>query len=124
LNGGQDRQRDNAQRKQAAEMTEDECKRLHQAYQLELSELIETCVKAGCPTIFPGFQYELIYGERGWGARDAGGDDLRLGPRGFAQSYFREIELTVRSLFDAALCSISLDRANDSQPRGIQSQLF
>lgn len=90
---GQDRQRDLAERKHAAEMTEEECRRIHQKYQLELSDLIESCMKR-LPDYFPGFQYELIYGERGWGA-GCRRDDLRLA-RGVRSELFSRIELTVR----------------------------
>jgi hypothetical protein len=93
IDRGHVRQRENAQRKQAAEMTEEECKRIHQAYQLELSEVIENCVKR-LPDYFPGFQYELIYGERGWGA-GCRRDDLRLN-KGVRAELFSRIELMVR----------------------------
>src|SRR5688572_5651832 len=86
---GQDRQRDAELRKQAAEMSEEECRRLHQTYQLELSELIETCIKR-LPDYWPGFRYELIYGERGWGA-GCRRDDLRLA-RGARTELFTRIE--------------------------------
>jgi hypothetical protein len=90
---GQDRQRDAELRKQAAEMSEEECRRLHQTYQLEISELIETCIKR-LPDYWPGFRYELIYGERGWGA-GCRRDDLRL-TRGTRSELFTRIELMVR----------------------------
>jgi hypothetical protein len=90
---GQDRLRETTQRRQAAQMSEEECKRVHQGFQLEISELIETCVKR-LPDYFPGFQYELIYGERGWGA-GCRRDDLRLA-RGVRSELFSRIELMVR----------------------------
>lgn len=90
---GHDRQRDALLRKQAAEMSEEEWRRLHQAYQLELSEVIEDCVKR-LPDFFPGFQYELIYGERGWGA-GCRRDDLHF-IKGSRAELFSRIELTVR----------------------------
>lgn len=90
---GHDRQRDSSLRSQAALMSEEECKRVHQTFQLELSEVIENCVKR-LPDYFPGFQYELIYGERGWGA-GCRRDDLRLA-RGVRSELFSRIELMVR----------------------------
>ena len=90
---GQERQRELAQRKAAQEMTEEEFRRLHQTYQLELSELIETCVKR-IPDYFPGFQYELIYGERGWGA-GCRREDLVI-TRETRSEQFSRIELMVR----------------------------
>jgi hypothetical protein len=48
-------------------MTEEQLKSLHGKYRLQLSEHIEECMKK-LPDHFPGFQYETVYGEKGWGA--------------------------------------------------------
>ena len=48
-------------------MGEEEVKRLHTQYRLQLAEHIETCMQH-LPHHFPGFQRETIYGERGWAA--------------------------------------------------------
>ena len=75
------------------QLSEEELKRLHGQARLELSDYIENCVKR-LPNHFPGFQYEIIYGERGWGA-GCSRDDIRMqdGKRG---SDFSRLELTVR----------------------------
>ena len=49
-------------------MGEEELKRLHSQYRLELSEHIEQCMRQ-LPQHFPGFRYETLVGSRGWGAR-------------------------------------------------------
>lgn len=73
--------------------SEDEIRRRHTQYRLQLSEHIEQCL-AKIPHYFPGFQYETIFGDRGWGAA-CSRDDVRIasGRRG---SDYSRIEVTVR----------------------------
>ena len=79
---------------EAQALTEEELKRLHSTYRLQLSEHIETCVKQ-LPSFFPGFRLETLFGDRGWGAA-CSRDDLRVsGGRRQANDYSR-LELTVR----------------------------
>src|SRR5689334_10401553 len=47
--------------------SEEEFRRLHSQYRLELSDHIEECLRA-LPRHFPGFRYETLVGDRGWGA--------------------------------------------------------
>lgn len=77
----------------AEALSEEELRRLHSQYRLELSEHIETCLRK-LPQFFPGFQYETLFGERGWGAA-CSRDDVRLdaGRRG---SDYSRLEVTVR----------------------------
>jgi hypothetical protein len=76
-----------------AALTEEEFKRLHSQYRLRLSERIEECIKR-LPNHFPGFRYETMYGDRGWGAA-CSRDDLRL-ERGSRGSDYSRLEMTVR----------------------------
>jgi hypothetical protein len=77
------------------QMTEDEYRRLHSQYRLQLSEHIEDCLKR-LPNFFPGFQCETVYGERGWGAA-ASRDDIRLPrDRGARNTDYSRCEITVR----------------------------
>ena len=79
---------------EARALTEEELKRLHSTYRLQLSEHIESCVRQ-LPNFFPGFRLETIFGERGWGAA-CSRDDLRVsGGRRQSNDYSR-LELTVR----------------------------
>ena len=73
--------------------SEDELRLRHSQYRLQLSEHIEFCIRK-LPQHFPGFQYETIFGERGWGAA-CSRDDVRMqaGRRG---SDYSRLELTVR----------------------------
>jgi hypothetical protein len=75
-------------------MNEDELKRLHSQARLQLSEYIESCMRQ-VPQNFPGFQYETIYGERGWGAA-CSRDDLRIERGGRRENDFSRLELTIR----------------------------
>jgi hypothetical protein len=74
-------------------LSEEECKRLHSQYRLELSDHIERCLQR-LPDHFPGFQFETIVGDRGWGAA-VSRDDVGLGDGGRRNLYSR-LEVTVR----------------------------
>ena len=73
--------------------SEDELRRRHTQYRLQLSEHIEVCL-AKLPQYFPGFQYETVFGDRGWGAA-CRRDDVRL-EAGRRSSDYSRIEITVR----------------------------
>jgi hypothetical protein len=90
------KQRGSAQQAQAAAqaMSEDELKRLHNQYRLQLSEQIEQCLKK-LPQHFPGFTFETIFGERGWGAA-CRRDDIRLLPGGKRSNDYSRLEMTIR----------------------------
>jgi hypothetical protein len=88
--------RSHAQAKKAREeaLSEAECKRLHSRYRLQLSERIEACV-GKLPQHFPGFQYETIYGDRGWGGACRRDDfDGSQGSR--RANLYSRLEMTVR----------------------------
>lgn len=78
----------------ARELTEEELRRLHSQYRLELSEHIEACLQR-LPQHFPGFQFQTVFGERGWGGA-CSRDDLRLGPAGRRGNDYSRLELTIR----------------------------
>lgn len=74
-------------------LSEEECKRLHGQYRLELSEHIERCLHK-LPDHFPGFRYETMVGERGWGAA-VSRDDVGLSD-GVRKNLYSRLEITVR----------------------------
>src|SRR5262249_53073037 len=74
-------------------LSEEEFKRLHSQYRLTLSEQIENCLSQ-LPQHFPGFRYETMVGDRGWGAAISR-DDLEL-EAGKRANYFSRLEMTVR----------------------------
>ncbi|MCA9229081.1 MAG: hypothetical protein KDA57_00405 [Planctomycetales bacterium] len=69
--------RDARAREAAAQaLSEEECRRLHSAYRLRLTEHIEACLKQLAEN-FPGFNFETVVDEKGWGAAIRR-DDLSL----------------------------------------------
>ncbi|HEY2413747.1 MAG TPA: hypothetical protein VGI40_15965 [Pirellulaceae bacterium] len=73
--------------------TEEEYRRQHSQIRLTLSEHIESCLSR-LPNCFPGFQYETMYGDRGWGGA-CFRDDLVL-TRGSRSTNYSRLEITVR----------------------------
>lgn len=90
---GQKRGDSQAREAAARALTEDEYRRLHSQLRLTLSDHIEACVKK-LPSFFPGFQYETMYGDRGWGGA-CFRDDLVLS-RGARATDYSRLEVTVR----------------------------
>ncbi len=78
---------------QAAEaMSEEECRRLHSGYRLELSDYIETCQKQLADN-FPGFRVSPVADEKGWGT-EVKRDDLSLSA-GRRDNLFSRLTVTV-----------------------------
>lgn len=73
---------------------EEELKRLHSQYRLELSDHIESCLRQ-LPDHFPGFRYETVVGDRGWGAA-VSRDDAGRGRDSGRSNFFSRLEMTVR----------------------------
>lgn len=90
---GKERSQARAGEAQARAMTEEEFRRLHSKLRLNLSEQIEACIKR-LPNFFPGFQYETIFGERGWGGA-CSREDLRFKAGSRGTDYSR-LEMTIR----------------------------
>ncbi|MCP4478722.1 MAG: hypothetical protein GY818_11585, partial [Planctomycetaceae bacterium] len=55
---------------------------------------------------FPGFEYETIYGDRGWGGAVAR-DDITRAATGKSGSFFSRLELTVRPLNEFNVVNIT-----------------
>jgi hypothetical protein len=88
------RSQDAAERARAEQaISEEELKRLHTQYRLELSEHIEVSLKQ-LPQHFPGFRYESLVGSAGWGGA-LSRDDLSLSD-GRRENFFSRLELAVR----------------------------
>lgn len=90
-------QRTGARRAQAAAqkaLNEKDLKRLHQQYRRELSEQIEACLKQ-LGDRFPGFRFETIVGEKGWGAA-VSRDDILLEADRSRTNYFSRLEMVIR----------------------------
>ena len=86
-------------------MSDEELKRLHTQYRLQLSEHIESCVKR-LPNHFPGFNFATIFGEKGWGA-SVSRDDIGRGDAGKAANFFSRLEMTIRPFSDYHVLDLS-----------------
>ena len=90
---GEHRQAEKEQAALRQQMSEAQLKSLHSKYRLQLSEHIEECMRK-LPDHFPGFQYETVYGEKGWGASCSRDD---FGPRtGGRDSLYSRLMLAIR----------------------------
>jgi len=99
--------RGDARRAEAAakQMSEDELRTLHTKYRLSLSEKIESCIQ-GLPNHIPGFQYETIYGERGWGAAISR-DDIEMERGGKRNNQYSRLEMTIRPFSSAHVLDLA-----------------
>ena len=85
-------------------LTEEEFRNLHSHYRLELSEHIESCLRK-LADHFPGFQYQTVVSEDGWGAKVTR-DDLNLGPRRSTGNLFSRFELLIRPFSSAHIVEL------------------
>jgi hypothetical protein len=93
------------QSERARAMSAEELRRLHAQHRLQLSDQIEHCLNA-LPNHFPGFRFETVVADRGWGAA-VSRDDLAPGPRGQAANYFSRLEMLVRPFSTYALLELT-----------------
>ena len=93
-----------AQARAERALGEEELKRLHSQYRLELSEHIEECMRE-LPQHFPGFRYETRVGGDGWGAA-VSRDNLALAA-GRRESLFSRLEVVVRPFTSAHVLELA-----------------
>lgn len=95
-----------AQEREAAgqALSEEEFKRLHATLRLDLADHIEKCLQK-LPDHFPGFRWESIVGDRGWGAA-CSRDDVALGDSG-RRNWYSRLEVTVRPYSAAHVVEIA-----------------
>ena len=86
-------------------LTEDEFRALHVKHRLDLSEHIESCLK-NLPDHFPGFQYQTVVGEDGWGAR-VSRDDMSLASGRHSATQYSRFEILVRPFSPAHLLEMA-----------------
>lgn len=91
---GQQRNEKRQSSARQAEMTAEQIRNRHNDFRLNLSDHIEAGMKK-MANHFPGFDYETIYGERGWGGAISR-NDIDRGKNGRAGSFFSRLEITVR----------------------------
>ena len=90
---GERRIEEKAKAARAKQLNEEELKSLHSKYRLQFSDHIEACVQK-IESHFPGFQFETIYGDRGWGAA-CSRDDIKI-VRGRRDNNYSRLEMTIR----------------------------
>ena len=89
------RTRDERGRERAEqELTLEDLKNLHSKCRLDLTDRIEECLRQ-LADHFPGFNYQTVIGEDGWGAKISR-DDLALGGSGRSENRYSRLELVVR----------------------------
>jgi hypothetical protein len=86
-------------------MNEQEIRRLHSQYRLELSERIEDSLKQVADH-FPGFQFAPLINERGWGA-SVSRDDLDLKPGRPVRSFFSRLDILIRPVSSAQVLELT-----------------
>lgn len=88
-----------AHARQQQALSEEELRRLHSQYRLELSEHIEQCLSK-LARHFPGFQYQTVVGESGWGAK-VSRDDFTPTSGGGRDNLFSRMEMVIRPFSQA-----------------------
>jgi hypothetical protein len=89
----------------AQALSEEQCKRLHSQFRLQLSEHVETCLRR-LPQHFPGFEYENVASDRGWGGA-VNRDDADFTPGQHRSNVFSRLEMTVRPYSSAHVLELS-----------------
>lgn len=77
-------------------VNEKELQRFHSQYRLDLSERIERCLRR-LADHFPGFRFETVVDQRGWGGAISRDDIDMAGPDGRG-TYFSRLEMVIRPL--------------------------
>jgi hypothetical protein len=96
-----------AKGREAAEraMTDAQFRNLHSQCRLELSEHIEQCLKKLVDR-FPGFEFQTIVSDTGWGAK-VSRDDIGLAGGYHAQNFYSRVEMVIRPFSDAHIVELS-----------------
>ena len=102
---GQQRNTKRDQDRKKQSLNADEIKRRHNEFRLHLSDHIEKSMNRVAER-FPGFEYEIIYGSKGWGGA-IHRQDLTRGPDGRSGSFFSRLQLSVRPINDYNVVNIA-----------------
>ena len=86
-------------------LSEDDLKSLHTRCRLEFSDHIENCLRH-LADHFPGFQFETIIGDEGWGAKITR-DDIAPGPNRSYQNLYSRLQLVVGPFSDAHIVGLT-----------------
>ena len=91
------------QSQEARAATEEELRNLHSTARFDLTEHIEVCLRR-LADHFPGFEYETLIDETGWGSRIRR-DDIHL-QRGSADRLYSHFEMFVRPFSSSRLLDL------------------
>ena len=105
ISRGQDQGTSRREANEQEQLNADALKNRHNQYRLQVSDHIEVGVKKLCEH-FPGFTYETIYGDRGWGGA-VYRDDITRGISGKSGSFYSRLEITVRPINEFNVLNIS-----------------
>ncbi len=97
---GRQRRAHDREAAQQRRMTESELRTRHNELRLHLSEHIERSIRKLIEH-FPGFEFEVLYGERGWGAAIYRDDQLSPGRRAYSR-----LDIFVRPLSSLQLVDL------------------
>lgn len=100
---GQRMQDARQQRQKQARLTADQLKIRHNEFRLPLSDRIEQALQTLANQL-PGFEYENIYGDRGWGGA-VSRDELVIS-QGHRDNAYSRLELTVKSFSELHVVDI------------------
>ncbi len=89
---GEQARNEKARAEAAKALSEGECRRLHSNYRAELNDHIESCLKQLAEN-FPGFNFETVISDKGWGAAVRRDDFGMSGGR--RDSLFSRLEVLV-----------------------------
>ena len=89
----------------AAAASEEDLKQLHSTTRIELSERIEECLQQ-LADHFPGFRFETIVGEKGWGARISR-DDISLKSDRHTRNAYSRLEMLVKPFTSTHIVELS-----------------
>ena len=105
INRGQEQGSQRKSSEEQKQLSEEYLKNRHAEFRLAVSDHIETCVRR-LTEHFPGFQYETIYGDRGWGGA-VFRDDITRGKSGKSGSFYSRLEISVRPMNEFNVLNIS-----------------
>ena len=93
-----------ARQQKQQQMSEDEYRRKHTDFRLSIADHVEDMLKKVVDHL-PGFTYETVYGERGWGGAIAR-DDVQI-QDGTRRTLFSRLEITVRPYSDVHVVDLN-----------------
>jgi hypothetical protein len=89
---GQEARSEKARAEAAKALSEEECRRLHSNSRAVLNDHIESCLKQLAEN-FPGFRYEAVVSDKGWGGAVRRDDFGMSGGR--RENFFSRLEILV-----------------------------